>query len=112
MHCYCIHSHRFLKRETERTFWSVQAAIVKQLRESRSLSIIWVYIHTSCDANLVTSFKRTLQKSGSRISVTNAYYPDLGDSVADSGTFILGVHKSATSNHAAIKGGDAPSYNP
>ena len=60
IHCYCIHSHRFLKRETKRTFWSVQAAIVKQLRESRSLTTLWVFIHTSCDTNLVSSFKRSL----------------------------------------------------
>ena len=28
IHCYCIHTHRFLKQETEKTFWPTQIAII------------------------------------------------------------------------------------
>ena len=40
LHGYCIHSHRFLRRETEKKFWSVQAAIIRALRNKRGLITI------------------------------------------------------------------------
>ena len=33
------------------------------------------------------------------MSSTDIYYPGVGDSMADSAAFLLGVHKAATGNH-------------
>ena len=59
-HGYYIHTHRFEKRETEKKFWAVQAAIVRALRVKRSLISILVFIHPSCDATLATVFRRAI----------------------------------------------------
>ena len=37
IHCYLVHSHRFLKCATEQQLWSTQIAIIKHLRLSRNL---------------------------------------------------------------------------
>ena len=64
IHGCCIHSHQFLRRETEKKFWSVQAAIVRALREKRGLVTLWVFIHPSCDRTLAFGFRRAVQRTG------------------------------------------------
>jgi hypothetical protein len=112
VHCYCIYSHRFLKRDTERKFWSTQAEIVKLLQKNRRLVSLFVFVHTSCDMALANGFKRSMQRSGWLMSSTDIYYPDVGNSVADSAAFLLGVHKAATGNHKPIRVAMPPSVCP
>ena len=103
IHGYCIHSHRFGRRETKQAFWTVQAAIVRALRAKRGLTALWVYIHPSCDMKLALGFRRAIQRTGWILSTLDAYFPDIGDSIADSATFFVGVHKGSTSNHLQIR---------
>ena len=91
IHGYFIHSHRFRKRETEHTFWTVQSAIIRALRAKRGLQIFWVSIHPSCDMALANGFVRSTSRTGWIVSTTSVYFPDMGDSVADSSTFLVGV---------------------
>ena len=102
IHCYCIHAHKFLKRETEKTFWSTQIAIIKQTRLSRGLISLFVYTHTSYDMAIICSFRNTIQQTGWLLTSTYIYYPDVGDSVVDSGIFLVGFHKAATSYHSHL----------
>ena len=102
VHGYCIHSHRFLNRETEKKFWTVQAAIVRALRQKRGLVTLWAFVHPSCDLVLAAGFRRAIQRTGWVVSVTDIYYPDMGDAVADSGMFFLGIHKGASENKSPI----------
>ena len=81
----------------------MQAAIVKQLRQKRSLISIFVFIHNSCDTALAQNFQRSIKRAGWIVSSTSIYYPDLGDSVADKGLFFVGIHKGATNDHAPIR---------
>ena len=92
IHCYCIHAHRFLKQETEKAFWSTQIVIIKQLRLSRGLISLFVYVHTSCDMAMVRSFRKSIERTGWHVTTTDIYYPDVGGSLADSGTFLVGFH--------------------
>ena len=94
---YIIHTHRFLKHETEKKFWSVQVAIVKALREHRSLMVLMAFIHPSCDTALAKGFTRAIQRTGWIVTTVHTYYPDLGDSIADEGFFLLAMHKGASS---------------
>ena len=103
IHGYCIHSHRFLRRETEKKFWSVQAAIVRALREKRGLVTLLVFIHPSCDRTLAFGFRRAVQRTGWVMSTTDVYYPHMGDTVADSGTFFIGIHKGASADQSPIQ---------
>ena len=112
IHGYLIHTHRFLSRDTERRFWSVQAAIVRALREHRSLIIVWAFVHPSCDRTLVKGFNRALRRTGWIISLTDVYYPDFGDSVADSGVFLMGTHKGASSIHTELNITTPPAIRP
>ena len=64
LHGYCIHSHRFLKNETEKKFWAVQAAIVRALREKRGIIALCVYIRPACDMALAAGFRCAVQRTG------------------------------------------------
>ena len=99
---YCIHFHRFLKRETEQKFWTFQAAILKALRVKWGLIAVWVFVHPSCDMTLACVLHCTVNKTGWILSTNDVYYPDLGDRVADSGTFFIGIHKGSTAPHAPV----------
>ena len=112
LHGYCIHSHRFIKREIESKFWSVQAAIVKELRAKRSLQTLFVFVHNSCDLILADGFRRAAEREGWTLTSTEAYYPDMGDSVADSGTFFVGNHRGATSIREPIRVVPPPASQP
>lgn len=87
LHGYCIHSHRFIRPSTEKRFCSVQAAIVRALRSQRRIMTMWVFIHPSCDMTPAEGFRRAIQRAGWTISKVDVYYPGLGNTIADSGTF-------------------------
>ena len=99
---YVIHTHRFLFGTTEKNFWSTQAAIVRALRSNRGLTVLVIYVQKECDSSLVNGFRRANSRVGWIFSSTDVYYPDYGDSVADSGTVLLGVHRGATANHLPL----------
>ena len=61
-----------------------------------------VYVHPSCDMTMAVGFRHAVQRTGWTFSTTDVYYPDVGDTVADSGTFFVGVHKQASMDHSAI----------
>ena len=93
IHGYCIHYHIFLKRDTEQKFWTVQAAIVGALRAKRGLIAVLVFVHPSFDMTLACGLRQKIQRTGWIISTNDVYYPDLGYTVADSGTLLIGIHK-------------------
>ena len=51
-----------------------------------------MFVHNSCDYSLTKGFRYKIESAGWAISSTDIYFPDVGDSVADTGTFFLGVH--------------------
>ena len=61
---------------------------------------------------LANSFKKSLQRSGWLMSSTDIYYPDVGDTIADSAAFMLGIHKAATGNHTPIRVAMPPIVHP
>ena len=109
---YTIHTHTFTKHDTEKSFWSVQVAIVKAIREKRSLTSLMACIHPTCNKSLVSGFRRATQRRGWNVSSVDVYYLDLGDSVADSGMFLLAVHKNASIVRKGLKVKIPPSVSP
>ena len=51
---------------------------------------------------LASSFRRAVQRTGWIMSTTDAYFPDAGDTLADSGTFFIGIHKGSTADHNPV----------
>ena len=70
--------------------------IVRALRQKRGLVTLWVFVHPYCNLVLAAGFRRAIQRTGLVVSVTGDYYPSMGDTVADSGMFYLGIHKGAS----------------
>ena len=103
IHGYFIHSHRFLKHETEQKFCTVQAFIVRALSANRGLIYVWVFVNPSCDMTLACGLRRAIQWILWILSTNDVYYPDLGDTVSDSGTLFIGVHKGSTVPHAPVR---------
>ena len=47
--------------------------------------------------------RRAIQRTGWILSTNDVYYPDIGDTVADSGTFFIGSQKGSTSFHDLVR---------
>ena len=62
-----------------------------------------MFVHNSCDLILADGFRRAAEREGWTLTSTEAYYPDMGDSVTDSGTFFIGNHRGATSDREPIR---------
>ena len=58
---YCINYHRFLKRDTEQKFWTVQSSIVRALRAKRGLIYVWVFVCPSCGMTLAYGLHHKIQ---------------------------------------------------
>ena len=65
----------------------------------RGLVAVWVFVNPSCDMTLACGLRRKIQRTGWVISTNDVYYLDLGYTVADSGTFLIGIHKGSTAFH-------------
>ena len=102
IHGYFIHSHRFLLAQTQVDFWRIQSAIVRALQTQRRLQIFVAHVHPDCDHAPITSFRRSLTRTGWILSSTDVYFPQFGDSIADGAQFIIGLHRTASSNHDRI----------
>ena len=103
IHGYCIHSHIFLKRDTAQKFWTVQASIVRSLRVKKSFIAFWVFVHPICDMTLAYGLRCVIQQPGWILSTNDVYYPDIGDTVVDSGTFFISIHKGSTVFNAPVR---------
>ena len=42
----------------------------------------------------------------------DVYYPHMGDAIADSGTFFIGIHKGASADHSPIRVTFPPAVQP
>jgi hypothetical protein len=102
VHGYFVHSHRFLLSSTQSKFWKTQSAIIKALQLQRGMMIFIAHVHPECDITPITAFKGTLKRGGWSLSEHYVYYPNFGDSVADSAMFIIGVQRACSSSKAPI----------
>ncbi len=84
IHCYLIHSPRFQTSKTTTTFWQIQATIILQLRLIWSLLIIIAMIHPDHDGHSVKTFSLNLKSIGWVLSLTDVFYPNLGNTIAGS----------------------------
>eukprot|EP00956_Cyclotella_meneghiniana_P037713 scaffold143282_cov76-Cyclotella_meneghiniana.AAC.4 len=94
---YLLHSQRFDSSGNTRAFWQLQASIINELHSLPGLSLFVAVVHPDHDARAVTRFQTALSQLGWILSSTQAYYPDFGDSVADSTQFVIGVHSLSDS---------------
>ena len=112
-HTYTHRKLTTLRSSEVRTEMSkTQAAIVRALRAQRRIMTLWVFVHPSCDMTLVSNFSRIVQRAGWSMSTIDAYFPDMGDTIADNGTFLLGVHKGASMDSSPIRISFPPSREP
>ena len=47
--------------------------------------------------------RRAIQKTGWIISTNGVYYPDIEDTVSDSGPCFIGIHKGSTVSHTPVR---------
>ncbi len=83
IHSYLIHSPRFQTSKTTTTFWQIQATIISQLCLIQSVSIIITMIHPDSNGSSVKMFSSNLKSNGWVLSLTDVFYPDLGDTIDD-----------------------------
>ena len=102
LHGYFIHSHRFLQSSTRPKFWKTQASIIKALQCQQGLVVFTATIHPEWDLTPVTAFKNSLKHGGWILSDHNIYYPNFGDSIADSAMFIMGVQRTCSQYNIPI----------
>ena len=55
------------------------------------------------DLGLAGGFCRACYYTGLSVASTEIYYPDFGDSLANSGTFLIGVHKGTTGDASHVR---------
>ena len=103
IHGYLLHAHRFLHHDTQRRFWKTQIQLIKALQTKRRLQVFVAHLHVDCDEMYVEQFVRSVARSGWVVSRQGVYYPDFGDSIADQGTFLIGIHRTTTAKPAAIR---------
>jgi hypothetical protein len=90
---YLIHSKRFNSTEPTSCFWQLQAAIITQLRLTRSLSIVAAFIHPDHDSRAVShQFITRIKLDGWLVSDCTIAFTNFGDSVADTCRLIIAVH--------------------
>jgi hypothetical protein len=90
---YVIHSKRFTTTEPTSRFWQLQAAIVKELRLVRSLSLVVAFVHPEHDSHAVShQFITRVKSDGWLVSNRQVSFTEFGDSVADSCRLIVAVH--------------------
>ena len=70
------------------------------------------FVHPSCDLTLAMGFRRAVQRTGWIVSIEDVYYPDMGDTVADSRSFFVEIHKGATADPSPIRVTFPPSPHP
>jgi len=98
IHGYLVHAQSYRSRIAARNYWDMQASVIAQLRQIRSLSIFVVFVHPEQDNVPVTRFLSTTSRDGWEISDTTLHFPDYGDSVASDGRCIVGVHSNTENN--------------
>ncbi len=90
---YLIHSKRFNSTEPTSRFWQLQAAIVTQLRLTRSLSIVAAFIHPNHNSQAVShQFITRIKSNGWLVSDRTIAFTDFGDSIVDTCRMIIAVH--------------------
>lgn len=112
IHGYLIHSHRFLHDDTQRRFWKLQGSIVRALQSKRGLQVFVAHVQADCDELHVEAFVRSTSRYGWTVTRQRLYYPDFGDSIADSSTFLFGVHRSTSESRAAVQLPTPPAAEP
>ena len=100
---YLIHSHRYYSSEPARRFWELQSQIVKQLRITRSLSIVVAFVHPAHDSRAISlAFVKSLQSDNWIVSDTSVAFHEHGDSVSSSSRLIVAVHGNTEARAAPI----------
>ena len=77
-------------------------AIIKALQLKKDIVIFTAHIHPECDPTPVTAFKKSLKQGGWILSKHDVYYPDFGDSVADSAMLIMGIQRTCSQYNMPI----------
>jgi hypothetical protein len=97
IHGYLIQTCRFNSSPTTDKFWQIQGSIISQLRLIRSLSMVVAIIVPDHDGASVQSFIKGLSNLHWTVTTNQVSYPSIGDSVVDSCTILIAVHKSCAS---------------
>jgi len=71
-----------------------------------------VFVHNSCDLVLADGFRLVAEKKGWILTLTQVYFPDMGDSVADSGALFAGNHGGATPSREPVRVVPPPASHP
>ncbi len=90
---YVIHSKGFTTTKPTSRFGQIQAAIVKELRLVRSLSLVVAFVHPNHDSRAVShQFITRVKSDGWLVSDRQVSFTEFGDSIVDSCRLIIIVH--------------------
>ena len=64
--------------------------------------IFVAHIHPECEITPIAAFKKSLKRGGWTLYEHYIFYPNFGDSVADSAMFIIGIQRTFSNNKAPI----------
>jgi hypothetical protein len=94
---YLINSYRFRTSKVTMSFWKLQLSIIAQLCLIHSLLTIVAVVIPDHDCRAVSAFVQSLTATHWKVTSRVVYYPDIGNSIADSCTIITAIHMSCTS---------------
>ncbi len=91
IHGYLIHSPCFQMSKTTTTLWQI---LILQLHLIQLLSIIIPMIHPDHNGRSVKMCSSNLKSNGWVLSLTDVFYPNLGNTIAGSCHLIIVIHLS------------------
>ncbi len=110
---YFIHSKRFTTTKPTSQFWQIQAAIVKELRLVRSLSLVVAFVHPNHNSRAVShQFITWIKSDGWLVFDCQVSFTEFGNSVVDSCRLIIAVHSHTEEKCSSLQIITPPSIPP
>ena len=100
---YVMYSPRTMAHTSHTVFWRLQLSIIEECRRRQGLHILFLHIHPASPKRLTTSFGKGLRDEGWLLTSLEAKFPEFGDSIDSSASFILGVHSSTQRSPSKLK---------
>jgi hypothetical protein len=94
---YLINSYWFCTSEVTTSSWKLQLSIIAQLCLIHSLSTIVAMVIPDHDCCAVSAFVQSLTTTHLKVTSRVVYYPNIGNSIADSCIIITAIHMSCAS---------------
>ena len=106
---YISHALVILEQEFVHCWWKFQAEIIIKLRRFRGLQTVVIIVPSLFQVNTVSKeFQSLLIKDDWALSTRLLDFPLFGDSIDDSTTVVLGVHRTAQSSTAELAIASSP----